>query len=154
MRNTNSKIKTALVRSLLFFCSFALSLYCGLSLTCTSSVYNNFAGAIIRGPCPSSQVIASIGSTVMFECSFEGSGYIKLWNISSHLFITGFASPSPLNNTTISASQDLTVLTISVLSEQVLYIQCGLCNLISSCHPSNLQDTSMTLPVQFISFGK
>ena len=147
-------MKTALVRGLLFFCSLALSLYCGLSLTCTSPVYNNSAGATIRGPCPSSQVIASIGSNVYFKCSFEGSGYNKLWNISGLLFITGFASPPSLPNTTINVYQDLTVLAISVFNEQVLHIQCGLCNLISSCHPSNLQDTFTTLPVQLISFGK
>ena len=36
-----------------------------------------------KGPCPSSQVIAPVGSTVQFECSYSHNGnYLPFWNIT------------------------------------------------------------------------
>ena len=45
-------------------------------------VYNN-SGAIIKRPCPSSKVIAPVGSTVQFECSYNHNGNcLPFWNIT------------------------------------------------------------------------
>ena len=68
-------------------CSFLFS-FCTRQQqqTCTSPVYNDSTGVTIRGPCLSSQVLAPIGSTITFECSynyFSGNNVqIPFWNIT------------------------------------------------------------------------
>ena len=142
----------------LFLCSLLIYLCNGQD--CTSPVYNNFAGAIIRGPCPSSQVVAPVGSTIKFKCSFDASGYTQFWNVSGLIFVTNFQEPPNTNVsfiTNAASGSGSTVLTVPVESQylaQLLNIQCGLCNLNSACTPSNLQDKFGTIPVQLIGFGK
>ena len=49
-------------------------------------MYNDCTGLTINGPCPSSQVLAPVGSTMKFECSFDYSGkvHVPFWNITDH----------------------------------------------------------------------
>ena len=119
--------------------------------TCTSPVYNN-SGVIIRGPCPSSQVIAPSGSTVILECSSTFTGSFHLfWNITN---IEPFVSPNGPSNSNIEVTGDSTgtTLTLPVTEQDSLGIQCGLCDLENCAKP--LQPTVVSLPVQLISFGK
>ena len=158
-------MQTVSVNSLVLLSSFVIN-FCN-GQTCTSPVYNNSAGATIRGPCPSSQVIAPVGSIVKFICSFAGFDHTQFWNVSDLIFIAGRQKP-PNTNVSFSLNYDdgsvssgYTILTVPVESKyltQLLIIKCGLCHLDGSCSPSNLQDSSeetlTTLPVQLISFGK
>ena len=141
-------MKTALF--LLFFCCLFFDLSNGQ--TCTSPVYSN-SGVIIRGPCPSSQVIAPVGSTVILECSSTYTGFFhSFWNVTN---IEPFVSPNGPSNSNIGVSGDNTgtTLTLLVTEEDSLGIQCGLCKG-GNCYQSPLQPTVLSLPVQLISFGK
>ena len=117
--------------------------------TCTSPVYNN-SGVIIRGPCPSSQVIAPTGSTVILECSYTYTGsFHSFWNITN---IEPFVNPngSPNSNTKVTGGARLI---LPVSKQNSLDVQCGLCKG-GDCYISPLQATVLSLPVQVISFGK
>ena len=158
-------MQTVSLNSLLLLSSFIIN-FCN-GQTCTSPVYSNSVGATIRGPCPSSRVIAPVGSTVTFTCSFAGIDHTQFWNVSDLIFITGRQKPP---NTNVSFSLDYddgsdtsgsTILTVPVENKyltQLLIIKCGLCHLDGLCSPSNLQDNSeetlTTLPIELISFGK
>ena len=142
------------MKHMVFLCSLLVHLSNGQ--TCTSPVYSN-AGATIRGPCPSSQVIAPVGSTVLFECSFSYSGnYFTLWNITNIVPIVSVNVPV---NTSISLTisggggNGFTTLSLPVTQYEPLDVQCGLCNGID-CYLTPLQVTVISLPVQLISFGK
>ena len=120
--------------------------------TCTSPVYNN-SGVFIRGPCPSSPVIAPTGSTVIFECSSTYTGsFHSFWNITN---IEPFVSPNgpPNSNIEVTGDNTGTTLTLPVSKQNSLDVQCGLCNG-GDCYISPLQATVISLPVQVISFGK
>ena len=135
--------------SLLFF--FLLFYLCD-GQTCTSPVYNN-SGVIIRGPCPSSQVIVPTGSTVILECSYTFTGsFHSFWNITN---IEPFVSPNgpPNSNIEVTGDNTGTTLTVPVSKQNSLDVQCGLCNG-GDCYISPLQATVISLPVQVISFGK
>ena len=135
--------------SLLF--SFLVFYLCD-GQTCTSPVYNN-SGVIIRGPCPSSQVIAPTGSTIILECSYTYTGsFHSFWNITN---IEPFVSPNVPPNSNIKVTGDITgtTLTFPVSKQNSLDVQCGLCNG-GDCYISPLQPTVISLPVQVISFGK
>ena len=136
----------------LFFCCFLFDL--SNEQTCTSPVYSN-SGVTIRGPCPSSQVIAPIGSTIKFECSYSYTGvYLTVWNITDIEPIISLNVP-PNSNIAImisSSSNGFTTLTLPVSHEDISSeVQCGLCEL-GNCSP--LQPTVISLPIQLISFGK
>ena len=122
--------------------------------TCTSPVYSN-SGATIRGPCPSSQVIAPVGSTVKFECSYSYTGvYLTVWNITNIEPIISQNAPtnSSIYVTVSGSGNGFTTLTLPVSHEDFsLDVQCGLCEG-GECFP--LQLTVISLPVQLISFGK
>ena len=125
--------------------------------TCTNPVYSN-AGATIRGPCPSSQVITPIGSSMLLKCSFSHSGnYLSFWKIIDIGIIVGVNSPNNSNiNITInsaSGGNGFTTLSLPVTKQDSVDVQCGLCNGIE-CSQSPLQVTIISLPVQLISFGK
>ena len=69
-----------------FMCSFLFFFCTGQrQQTCISPVYNGSTGATINGPCLSSQVLAPVGSTIKFECSYnyfnENNVQIPFWNI-------------------------------------------------------------------------
>ena len=122
--------------------------------TCTSPEYSN-AGVTIRGPCPSSQVIAPIGSTIKFECSYDYSGnYLPFWNITDIEPIINVNSPnSSIIVTTHGSSNGYTTLTLPI--QNSVDVECGLCSfLVGNCNPTVLQPTVISLPVQLISFGK
>ena len=124
--------------------------------TCTAPVYtNNFAEANVGGPCPSSQVIAPVGSTIHFKCSYKG-GYLTFWNITDIPPIVGTNKPPPNSGiiVTISGSGNgFTTLTLPVTEQDSLGVQCGLCNGVE-CFQNPLQPTVISLPVEMISFGK
>ena len=138
----------------LFFC------LCSYGQDCTSPVYNNSAGVTIRWPCPSSQVIAPVGSTtVKFECSYSYTGvYFTFWNITDIEPIVG-VNP-PLNSDIVvtvdgGGSGGVTTISLPVTKQSILNVQCGLCNNNKAeCIQSSLQTTVISLPVQLISFGK
>ena len=137
---------------------YSLILYYCNGQTCTSPVYNNSAGATIRGPCPSSQVIVPVGSTIRFTCYFTGNGYTQFWNVSGLIFLTNYDNPPNTNVTYVingGGSSGSTILTVPVESQylsQLLDITFGLCPL--SCTPTNLQGNFSTIPVHLIAFGK
>ena len=140
----------------LLFISFLLVHLCN-GQTCTSPVYSN-AGATIRGPCPSSQVIAPVGSTVLFECSFSYAGnYFTLWNITNIVPIVSVNSPNNSNITitinTVTGSTGFTTVTLPGTKQDSVGVQCGLCNGID-CYSKPLQPTIISSLVQLISFGK
>lgn len=100
---------------------------------CTSPKYSNFAGAVIKGSCPSSQVVATIGSIVKFICSFAGVDHTQFWHVSVLIFITGHQIP-PNTNVSFrldyddgSVSSGSTIVTVPVESKYLLIIKCGLC---------------------------
>ena len=136
----------------LFLCSVLVYLCNGQ--TCTSPVYSN-SGIIIRGPCPSSEVVAPVGSTIKFECSYSYSGsHLTVWNITN--IETIISVNVPLNSgivVTVSGSGNgFTTLTLSITNQTSLDVQCGLCSLANCVNP--LQPTVISSPVQLISFGK
>ena len=142
------------MKLIVFICS--LVIYLSNGQTCTSPVYSN-SGATIRGPCPSSQVIAPVSSIVLFECSFSYTGnYFTVWNITDIVPIVSLNVPV---NTSISLTisggggNGFTTLTLPVTQYEPLDVQCGLCNGID-CYLTPLQVTVISLPVQLISFGK
>ena len=142
------------MKTVLCVCSLLFSLCNGQ--TCTSPVYSN-SGATVRGPCPSSQVVVPIGSIIEFNCSYNYTGnYLTLWNISNIGSIVSTTTPPANSGIKIdvgSSGNGFTKLTISVTKQELLVVQCGLCNGID-CYQSPLQPTVITLPVQLISFGK
>ena len=112
--------------SVLLLFSFLVCYLCDGQI-CTSPVYNN-SGVIIRGPCPSSQVIAPVGSTVILECSFIYNGsFHSFWNITN---IALFVSPNRPPNSNIEMTEDNTATTLAFLvsKQNSLDVQCGLCN--------------------------
>ena len=123
--------------------------------TCTSPVYSN-SGVTIRGPCPSSQVIAPVGSTIKFECSYDYSGsYLPFWNITDIKPIVNENSPnSSIIVISISGSNGYTTLTLPITKLDSVDVECGLCDYQGSCNLAALQPTVISLPVQVISFGK
>ena len=136
----------------LFFCCLFFDLSNGQ--TCTSPVYSN-SGVTIKGPCPSSQVIAPVGSTVQLECSYIHSGiYLSFWNITG---IEPIINENSLNSsiivTTHGGSIGYTILILPVTKQDTLDVQCGLCRF-SDCENFSVQPTVVSLPVQVISFGK
>ena len=78
---------------------YSLIIYYCNGQICTSPVYSNSDGATIRGPCPLSQVIAPVGSTIVFTCYFTGSGYTKFWNVSGLIFLDNYDNPPNTNVT-------------------------------------------------------
>ena len=141
----------------LLVCSLLFSLCNGQ--TCTSPVYSN-SGATVRGPCPSSQVVVPVGSVIEFNCSYNYSGsYLTFWNITNIGSIVGTNTPPANSGIKIVAGisdNGFTILTISVTKQEILVVQCGLCNG-GECYPKDgfpLQPTVVSLPVQVISFGK
>ena len=142
------------MKTVLCVCSLLFFLYNGQ--TCTSPVYSN-SGATVRGPCPSSQVVVPIGSIIEFNCSYNYIGsYLSFWNISNIGSIVSTTTPptnSVIKIAVVNSGNGFTKLTISVTKQELLVVQCGLCNGID-CYQSPLQPTSITLPVQLISFGK
>ena len=108
---------------MLFFCS--IFVYFCNGQTCTSPVYNNSARATVKGPCPSSQVVAPVGSTVKFICSFAGIDHTQFWDVSDLIFITGLHKRP---NTNVSFSLDYdngsdtsrsTILTVPIESKYI-----------------------------------
>ena len=134
----------------LFFCCLLFHLSNGQ--TCTSPVYSN-SGTTIRGPCPSSQVIAPVGS-MKFECSYSHSGsYLPFWNITDNEPIINVNSlNSNITVTTHGSGNGYTTLIIQVANKDLTDVQCGLCNG-AKCYQTPLQPTVISLPVQLISFG-
>ena len=122
--------------------------------TCTSPIQNN-SGVVIRGSCPSSQVIAPVGSIVQLECSYSNSsGHFSFWNITDLEPIVGVDSPHSISVTVSSSGGDgYTILTLPVTKQDSVYVQCGLCKK-GTCFFDPLQPTVISLPVQLISFGK
>ena len=120
-------MKTVLV--LLFLYCTSLNLCNGQK--CTTPVYSN-SEAIIRGPCPSSQVIAPVGSTITFECSYSHNGdYIPIWNITNIEVIVNQKVPMNSGITVTlggNSANGYTRLTFPVIKQDTLNIECGLCN--------------------------
>ena len=143
-------MKIALI--LLFFCCLLFDLSNGQ--TCTSPKYSN-AGVTIRGPCPSSQVITPVGSTIKFECSYSHCGsYLPIWNITDNEPIINVYSPnSNITVTTHGGSNGYSTLTFLITKQDSVDTQCGLCNGVK-CYQRPLKPTVISLPVQLISFGK
>ena len=142
---------------LLLFCSLVFYLCSGQQQqTCTSPVYNGSTGVTIRGPCPSSQVLAPVGSTVTFQCTYDYSGSLQVpfWNITDRKPIV--LDYSDANLTVISNSEFRpreTTLIIKILQLSLtkpLDVQCGLCSFSGNCN----QAIVISLSVQLISFGK
>ena len=142
-----------------FICSFFFSFCTGQQQQiCTRPVYNGSIGVTIRGPCPSSHVLAPVGSTITFECSYDyfsgNNVQIPFWNITGHdPFVLNFNDGNLTVTTDLSARK--TAFTISKLqqySSNFLEAQYGLCNAVNCGIP--LQPTVISLPVQLISFGK
>ena len=135
----------------LFLCSVLVYLCNGQ--TCTSPVYSN-SGVTIKGPCPSSQVIAPVNSNVKFECSYSHTGsYLPFWNITDIEPIVNVNSPnSSIIVTSHGGSNGYTILILPVTKQDRLDVKCGLCSF-SNCEDP-LQPTVVSLPVQMISFGK
>ena len=138
--------------------SFVFSFCTGQQQSCTIPVYNGSTGITIIGPCPSSQVIAPVGSTITFECFYDYSGSLQLpfWNITDRKPIV---SDNTDANITVSTNSQVrpreTTLIIKILKQYLtnpLSVQCGLCNSVN-CF-TVLQPTIISLPVQLISFGK
>ena len=145
-------MKIALVLLFLYYTSFYL---CN-GQTCTSPVYSN-SEAIIKGPCPSTKVIAPVGSTVQFECSYNHNGnYLPFWNITNIKNIVNQNVP-PNSGITVTlggnSGNGFTTLTFPITKQGSVDVQCGLCN-VAICLQSPLQPTVVSSPVQLISFGK
>ena len=140
---------------LLFFSCLLFHLSNGQ--TCTSPVYSN-SGVTIKGPCPSSQVIAPVGSTnVKFECFVNHSGgYLIFWNVTGFPLVLSLNPiPSGINFIIPAGSSGITSVTIkNIGSQKLMEIHCGLCNIQGGCIQSSLQPTVISSPVQLISFGK
>ena len=155
---TNRKQLQATMRPtfvILLWCILLIHIYNGK--TCTTPIYNNSAGAIIRGPCPSSTVIAPIGSTIKFNCSYDYTGdTLTFWNVTDIGTIVGVNSPKNTNihiKLSGGSGNGFTTLSLPVTQYEPLDVQCGLCNGID-CYLTPLQVTVISLPVQLISFGK
>ena len=122
---------------------------------CNSPLYNN-SGIIIKGPCPSSQVITPVGRTIMYKCSYiyNGSHHI-FWNVTDIGPIVGETRLQ--NGIVVGASgtggNGFTTLTLPITKQNLLDVQCGLCNG-GNCYQSPLLPAVISLPVQLISFGK
>ena len=141
------------MKSMVLFC--LILVYPCNGQDCTSPVYSNF-GVTISGPCPSSQVIAPVGSIIKFECcySYTTGNYHIVWNITKIGIIIDTNSPNNSNITIkINTGNRFTTLTRPITQHEQFYVQCGLCNGIK-CHLTPLQVTVISLPVQLISFGK
>ena len=141
---------------MLLWCIPLIHLYNGQ--TCTSPVYNNSAGAIIRGPCPSSLVIAPVENAIKFNCSYDYTGdTLTFWKVTDIGAIVGVNSPNNSGITitinSVSSGNGFTTLILPVTKHNSVDVQCGLCNGID-CFRSPLQPTVISLPVQLISFGK
>ena len=145
---------------LLLFCSLVFSFCTGQEqqLTCTSPVYNGSTGVTIRGPCPSSQILAPVGSTITFECSYNyyngNNVQIPFWNITDHdPLVLNYNDANIAVNTDLSTRETtFTILKLYQYSSNLLEAQCGLCNAANCGIPP--QPTVISLPVQLISFGK
>ena len=138
----------------MFFCSFFFYLCNGEN--CTSPVYNN-SEATIRGPCPSSQVITPVGSTIMFNCYINSSGgYIPFWNVTTFPLIFIFNPiPTDIELTVPMGAEGFTSLNIKNIGTRNLVlteVQCGLCKT-SFCF-TTFQDSVISLPVRVIAFSK
>ena len=143
-----------MVSCLVFFCSFFF--YLSNGQTCTSPVYSN-SRATIKGPCPSSQVITPVGSTVLFNCYINGTGgYIPFWNVTSFPLIFSFNPiPTDIELTVPNGAEGFTSLNIKNIGTRNLVlteVQCGLCKT-SFCF-TTFQDSVISLPVRVITFSK
>ena len=158
MRNEEMKSMNSLLFSSFFF------YFCTgqQQQICTSPVYNGSIGVTIRGPCPSSQVLAPVGSTKTFECSYDYSGkvHVPFWNITGHEPLVLDHNDANLTVTTNSEVRPReTKLFVKILKQYLtnpLDVQCGLCNTANptvNCFIAP-QPTVISLPVQVISFGK
>ena len=148
------KTGVVVVTAPLILCSLLVYLCNGQD--CTSPVYSN-SGITIRGPCPSSQVIAPVGNTIKFECSYSHTGtYLSFWNITDIVPIVSSNVPSnsSIDVTINGGNNGFTMLTLPVTKQDSLHIQCGLCNAAENKCFNSLQPTVMSLPIQLISFGK
>ena len=109
------------INSLLLFCSFVLYVCTGQQQqTCISLLYNVSTGVTISGPCPSSQVLAPVGSTIKFECSYDycGKVHVPFWNIRDHKPIVLDHNDINLTVTTNSEVRPReTTLTIKILKQ-------------------------------------
>ena len=144
-----------IVLVLLFLCY--ASFYLCNGQTCTSPVYSN-SEAIVKGPCPSSQVIAPVGSTVQFECSYSHNGdYLSIWNITNIKAIVNQNVP-PNSGITVTlggnSASGYTRLTFPATKQDTLSVQCGLCDGADVNCITAPQAAIISLPVQLISFGK
>ena len=142
------------MKTVLCVCSLLFFLYNGQ--TCTGPVYSN-SKATVRGPCSISQVVVPIGSIIEFNCSYNYIGsYLTFWNISNIGSIISTNTPPANSGIMITAGNSgngFTKLTISLTKQELLLVQCGLCDGVE-CFQSPLQPTVISLPVQLISFGK
>ena len=138
---------------------YSLLFYLCNGQICTNPVYSN-SEATIRGPCPSSQVIAPVSSIVTFNCSFSYNigTYIQYWNITDiELLINGNNPPNSSIIVTISSTggNGYTTVTLPITKEEQLDVQCGLCKTTVNVNCFFApQPTVISLPVQLISFGK
>ena len=131
------------------------SFFCNGQQSCTGPVNSNLI-ATINGPCSASTspVIATIGATLHYQCSFAlNQIHIAYWNISSFGLIYKFANQSS-NVLAQFDSGDISI-SITLLSQyiqDILYVSCGLCSITDACIPPQLFVVSD--PVQIITFGK
>ena len=151
-------MKTEVVINAPLILLYSLLVYLCNGQICTSPLYGN-SEATIRGPCPSSQVIAPVGSNVIFACSFSYTGnYIQYWNITDiELLINGNNPPNSSITVTLSSTDGNghTTVTLPITKEEQLNVQCVLCK--ATVNVNCLfapQPTVISLPVQLISFGK
>ena len=152
-------MKTGVVVTAPLILLYSLLVYLCNGQICTSPMYSN-SEATIKGPCPSSQVIAPAGSNVTYACSFSYNtgNYIQYWNITDiELLINGNNPPNSSIIVTISSigGNGYTTVTLPINKEEQLDVQCGLCK--TTVNVNCLfapQPTIISLPVQLISFGK
>lgn len=83
----------------------------------------------IRGPCPSTQILAPVGSTIIFECSYNYTGsYLSFWNITDirPIINVNSVNSSIFVTTHDDGSNGYSTLTLPIIKEDSMVVQCGL----------------------------
>ena len=109
----------------------------------------------LTGVCPNDTFTVPIGKVLNYECfaSFSTGSFEFYWNISG-VAIDPFSQPIPFGISHISNSGTKSTLTImAITTNNVLDIQCGLCNRneVSCSNPVMFLGTEL---IQLITFGK
>ena len=138
------------------------------SLPCSGPVTFSSPDFTITGPCPDSEVIAPVGSTVQYRCDYEdiksvfyrpywhiaelsGTPFVLGWGTNYSFGIAGSTSTSDNSVTTGN-----TIITIPLQEQYLnntLNIRCGLCFMCNSQIEIFQENITSSIVVELITFG-